>query len=66
MKPEPTFNMSYSSIGVPIKISDPNINEPPTIWNSVNLRDRFRAQTPDYVEVNMDGGVTRYKADAAI
>lgn len=36
------------------------------IWNSVNLRDRFKAETPDMVEISMDGGVTRYKVEDTI
>ena len=33
------------------------------MWGSVSLRDRFRGEVPDVVEISMEGGVTRYKVE---
>ena len=52
--------MEYSSIGIPLKL--PNVSSPEdSMWNSVNLRDLFKAEAPDVIEVSVNGGVTRYK-----
>ena len=60
-KPPATFNMSYSSVGIPLKMPCMGQTQDGGLWNSVNLRDLFSAEGPNAVEANKDGGVTRYR-----